>query len=390
MNFEVLVKSIAEIHQQTHTAASKAINISLTCRNWLIGAYIHEYELHGQDRAEYGEKLMLRLAKALHKQNIPTCSQPRLYAYLAFYRCYLQIGEAVPKLLIDTSSQILDIPDIFRSVTGKLSEKEKHNRIVRSVTGKTALAGHTLLEHLSYTHLELLAALDDPLKRSFYETECIKGNWSVRELKRQIGSLYFERSGLSRNKKKLSEMANAAAQKAEPAHVIRDPYIFEFLGLNSQEALPENDLEAALLRKLQVFLIELGHGFCFEAQQKRLLFGDEYFFVDLVFYHRVLKCHVLVELKVDNFRQEHLGQLNTYVSYYRAHQMTPGDQPPIGILLCTGKNHALVEYALAGMDNRLFVSNYQVQLPKTEDLQRYLDEQQKLLKGKAPESSGED
>jgi len=254
------------------------------------------------------------------------------------------------------------------------------------VTGKTAFTGRTLLEHLPYTHLELLAALDDPLKHSFYETECIKGNWSVRELKRQIGSLYFERSGLSRDKEKLSEIANAAAQTAEPAQVIRDPYIFEFLGLCPQEALPENDLEAALLRKLQEFLIELGHGFCFEAQQKRLLIGDEYFFVDLVFYHRVLKCHVLVELKVDNFRQEHLGQLNTYVSYYRAHQMTPGNQPPVGILLCTGKNHALVEYALAGMDNRLFVSNYQVQLPKAEELQHYLDEQQKLLKGKTSES----
>jgi len=202
----------------------------------------------------------------------------------------------------------------------------------------------------------------------------------VRELKRQIGSLYFERSGLSRNKEKLSEMANAALQ-AEPAQVIHDPYVFEFLGLRAQEILPESDLEDALLRKLQDFLIELGHGFCFEARQKRLLIGDEYFFVDLVFYHRVLKCHVLVELKVDNFRQEHLGQLNTYVSYYRAHQMTPGDQPPVGILLCTGKNNALVEYALAGMDNRLFVSNYQVELPKTEDLQHYLDEQRQLLEG---------
>lgn len=381
MNFEILVQSIAEIHKQTHTAASKAVNISLTCRNWLIGAYIHEYELHGQDRAEYGDKLVARLAKALHTQKVPTCSQPRLYAYLALYRFYPQIGEAIPKLLVDTSSQIWDAPNIFRSLTGKSETEEDHNVIFRSVTGKTALAGHTLLERLSYTHLELLAALDDSLKRSFYELECIKGNWSVRELKRQIGSLYFERSGLSRNKEKLSEMANAVAQAAEPAQIIRDPYIFEFLGLHSREVLPESDLEAALLVKLQDFLIELGHGFCFEARQKRLLIGDEYFFVDLVFYHRVLKCHVLVELKVDSFCQEHLGQLNTYVSYYRAHQMTSGDQPPVGILLCTGKNHARVEYALAGMDNRLFVSNYQVELPKTEELQHYLDEQRHLMEG---------
>jgi len=149
--------------------------------------------------------------------------------------------------------------------------------------------------------------------------------------------------------------------------------------------LPESDLEASLIEKLQNFLLELGHGFCFEGRQKRLLIGGEAFFVDLVFYHRVLKCHVLVELKVDEFRHEHLGQLNTYVSYYRAHEMADGDQPPVGILLCTGKNHALVEYALAGMDNRLFVSKYQLQLPKADELQRYIEEQHRLLEtgGKA-------
>jgi predicted nuclease of restriction endonuclease-like (RecB) superfamily len=236
-----------------------------------------------------------------------------------------------------------------------------------------------LVERLSYTHLELLAAIDDALKRALYEVECIRGNWSVRELKRQIASLYFERSGLSRDKAKLAELAHSAAEQTEPKLAIRDPYIFEFLGLRPQDVLPEADLEAALLAKLEDFLLELGHGFCFETRQKRLLIGGEAFFVDLVFYHRVLKCHVLAELKVDEFRHEHLGQLNTYVSYYRAHEMTAGDQLPVGILLCTGKNHALVEYALAGMDNRLFVPKYQLELPKPEELQRYIDEQRRLL-----------
>ncbi|MBM4308853.1 MAG: DUF1016 domain-containing protein, partial [Deltaproteobacteria bacterium] len=143
--------------------------------------------------------------------------------------------------------------------------------------------------------------------------------------------------------------------------------------------------EAALIERLQNFLLELGHGFCFEGRQKRLLIGGETFFVDLVFYHRLLKCHVLVELKVDQFRHEHLGQINTYVSYYRTHEMTEGDQPPIGILLCTDKNHALVEYALAGMDNRLFVSKYQLELPKPEELQRYIEEQRRLLERRGME-----
>lgn len=154
--------------------------------------------------------------------------------------------------------------------------------------------------------------------------------------------------------------------------MIRDPYVFEFLGLQAQEVVTEGHLEDALLDKLQAFLLELGHGFCFEARQKRLLIGGEHFFVDLVFYHRVLKCHVLIELKNDAFRHEHLGQLNSYVGYYQQHEMRDGDQPPIGILLCTRKNAELVQYALAGMSNQLFVSRYQVQLPAKEEMAAFL------------------
>ena len=154
--------------------------------------------------------------------------------------------------------------------------------------------------------------------------------------------------------------------------MIRDPYLFEFLGLKPQEVMSEGRLEDALLDKLQDFLLELGHGFCFEARQKRLLIGGEHFFVDLVFYHRILKCHVLIELKNDAFKHEHLGQLNSYVGYYQQNEMSEGDQPPIGILLCTRKNHELVEYALAGMSNKLFVSRYQVQLPGKEEMAAFL------------------
>lgn len=379
MNFDALVHAIKDIHQRTQNAAARAVNVALTCRNWLIGAYIHEYELQGQDRAEYGEQLMQRLADALRKQGVPACERPRLYAYLSFYRIYPQIREAVSREWPSIENSTTATHEIFRSLTGKSASAETTGAIVRSATGISPASGGLLVERLSYTHLELLTGIEDPLKRAFYEVECVKGNWSVRELKRQIGSLYFERSGLSRDKAKLSEMANAVAVQSEPKHVIRDPYIFEFLGLRPQEVLPESELETALIERLQNFLLELGHGFCFEGRQKRLLIGGEPFFVDLVFYHRVLKCHVLVELKVDEFRHEHLGQINTYVSYYRTHEMTEGDQPPIGILLCTGKNHALVEYALAGMDNRLFVSKYQLELPKPEELQRYIEEQRRLL-----------
>ena len=378
MDFTNLVQAIADIHQQTYSHAAKAINSALTLRNWLIGAYIHEYELQGQDRAAYGDRLVGKLSKSLRELGVPTCEQFRLYSYRNFYRVYPQISEAIPPNMLSIGLDRGQLP-IFRSLTEKSPEY--------LTGGENYISGKLLLSSLSFTHLELLSATEDPLKRSFYETECIKGNWSVRELKRQIGSLYFERSGLSRDPARLSALANATAAPAapaEPAHIIRDPYIFEFLGFRPSEALPESDLEAALIEKMRNFLLELGHGFCFEARQKRLSIGGEYFFVDLVFYHRLLKCHVLVELKVGAFSHEQLGQLNTYVSYYRAHEMSEGDQPPIGILLCTGKNEVLVEYALAGMDNRLFVSRYQLELPEIEVLRRYLDEQRRALAGETP------
>lgn len=211
------------------------------------------------------------------------------------------------------------------------------------------------------------------------KVECIRGSWSLRELKRQIASLYYERSGLSKNKKKLAELVHSTAELAEPKLAIRDPYVFEFLGLKPKEVMTESSLEDQLLDKLQEFLLELGNGFCFEARQKRILIGDTYNFVDLVFYHRILKCHVLVELKLSEFSHENIGQLNTYVSWYKQNMMVKGDNPPVGILLCTRKDHALVEYALAGMDNRLFVSRYQLELPKKEQMERFIEEQMKEL-----------
>jgi predicted nuclease of restriction endonuclease-like (RecB) superfamily len=241
------------------------------------------------------------------------------------------------------------------------------------------IPGKTLLSRLSFSHLAELFELDDPLKRAFYEIECIRGNWSVRALRRQIVTLYYERSGLSTDKEKVAALAHTAAEQAEPKLAIHDPYIFEFLGLRPQEAASESRLEDALLDKLRDFLLELGQGFCFESRQKSIVIGKTRCFVDLVFYHRVLRCHVLIELKADEFRHEHLGQLNTYVTWYREHMTTEGDNPPVGLLLCTQKDHVLVEYALAGIDNRLFVSKYELELPRKEDLQRFLDEKRKEL-----------
>jgi len=254
------------------------------------------------------------------------------------------------------------------------------NRIqkkVEALSPQLISSGNDLIAQLSFTHFAELIEIDDPLQRVFYEHECIRGNWSVRELKRQIATLYYERCGLSKNKEKLSVLTAKKAEVNKPEFSLRDPYVFEFLGFKSREAMGESGLENALLDRLQDFLLELGYGFCFEGRQKRIVIGGEYCFVDLVFYHRVLKCHVLIELKVDAFRHEYVGQLNTYVNWYRKHAMTPGDNPPVGILLCTRKNHALVEYALAGMDNKLFVKKYQLELPKKEEIRKFLEAQMK-------------
>ena len=361
LTFASLIISIRQINEELVTQASRAVNVSLTLRNWLIGCYIAEYELHGADRAGYGDRLLLSLATELEKLNVSSCGKRQLYQYLRFYQTYPQIVRSLPAQLQHLAPQ--GIVDVLEKV--------------QSATTLSRIDPQMLLQRLSYTHIEQLIAIDDDTKRAFYEIECIKSTWSVRELKRQIGSLYYERSGLSLDKKKLLELANRTPDKAMPKLDIRDPYIFEFLGLKPKEVMSESHLEDRLIDKVEEFLLELGHGFCFESRQKRILIGDEHFFIDLVFYHRILKCHVLVELKLERFSQEGIGQLNTYVSWYRKNMMTAGDNPPVGILLCTDKNHALAEYALAGMDNNLFVSKYQLELPKKEDMQRFIEEQLK-------------
>ncbi|MBE3111390.1 MAG: DUF1016 family protein [Acidobacteria bacterium] len=358
MNFEQLVGQIRSIHDDLARQASKAVNLGLTLRNWLIGCHIQEYELRGEDRSEYGERLFDVLADRLVTLNLPNCNRRQLYRYMDFYRTYPQIvGTLSPQFrgMLPTR--------LPKEMVGTLCPQSK----------ELTLPAEKLIETLSYSHFELLAAIDAPVKRAFYEIESVRGTWSVRELKRQIASLYYERSGLSRDKKKLAALVDAKIEHSSLALTIRDPYVFEFLGVHAQEVMPESRLERALLDRLEEFLLELGRGFCFEARQRRILIGGEYFFVDLVFYHRILKCHVLIELKSEGFTHEYLGQLNTYVSWYHEHEMSVGDNPPIGILLCTEKTHALVKYALAGMNSQLFVSKYQLALPDEAEMRAFIE-----------------
>jgi predicted nuclease of restriction endonuclease-like (RecB) superfamily len=376
-DFSALVAAIRQVDEHMTAQTSRAVNISLTLRNWLIGCYIEEYERSGVDRAAYGELLMDELAKALQNHGLSRCDRRELYRYRQLYLTYPQIVEAVTPQFVPDSERF----PIWQALSAKSDPTVLSGQIVESATPQLRVPGRKLIERLSFTHLSELIAIDDPLKRAFYEIECIRGNWSVRELKRQIGSLYHERSGLSIDKEQLADLAQSGAEQTEPKLAIRDPYIFEFLGIKSREVMRESDLEDALLDKLQEFLLELGHGFCFEARQKRILIGNTHGFVDLVFYHRILKCHVLVELKIEAFTHENLGQLNTYVNWYHKNMMAEGDNPPVGILLCTQKDQALVEYALAGMDNKLFVSKYQLELPSKEEIQHFLEEKMREVDG---------
>lgn len=370
-DFTTLVAAIRQAHEHMAAQASRAVNVSLTLRNWAIGCYIREYEQNGADRAQYGSQILDHLSREL-QESLDKCYTDRyLRLCRQFYETYPQIRKSLISIFRPPGkrkSAISELPSL-PGVDG--------TEIVPTASAQLTTPRDKLVERLSFTHIIELIKLDDPLKRAFYEIECIRGNWSVRELKRQIASLYYERSGLSKDKRKLAELVRSGAEIEEPKLAVRDPYVFEFLGLKPAEVMGESHLEDQLLDKLEEFLLELGHGFCFEARQKRILIGDTHNFVDLVFYHRILKCHVLVELKLAAFSHENIGQLNTYVSWFKKNMMTDGDNPPVGILLCTQKNHALVEYALAGMNNDLFVSKYQVELPKKEEMQRFIEEQMK-------------
>lgn len=269
-DFHSLVTSIQETNFTLRQSTSKAINRSLTIRNWLIGFHIVEFEQNGEDRAKYGQRLTEELAKALDTAGLSVRS---LKLSRQFYFTYPPIGQTL-------SAQFKNMPSIkLNDLPGKLDKV---------------------------------------------------------------------------------------------ADIIKSPFTFEFLGLKAKDVVYENDLEQALVDNLEAFLIELGHGFCFVAKQKRITIGDEYFFVDLVFYHRILKCHVLIELKTNEVKHEHIGRLKTYINYYKKEIMARDDNPPVGLLLVTDQNRALVEYAVADSDMQLFVSKYVVNLPSKEQLQEFI------------------
>jgi predicted nuclease of restriction endonuclease-like (RecB) superfamily len=371
-NFDHLADHIVSIQNTLSANAVHAVNLSLTARNWLIGWYIVEYEQNGEDRAQYGEALLKNLAKRIHMRGL---GERRLYEFRQLYNAYPQLGEQVlPFVLKISKNEILRMPSA-------ISEKDTDSPILRSASAISApvtqeswqTPTNKLFNNLPASHLLMLSNIKEPLKRAFYEHEAITGCWTYKELDRQISSLYFERMGLSKDKELLHQKA-ISKTPLKPHDIIRDPVTLEFLQLPEQAAYTETELETAILNNLQRFLLEMGNGFCFEARQKRILIDNEYSKADLIFYHRILKCHLIIELKTDRFRHEYASQLNMYLNYYRHEVMQPDDNPPVGLLLCTDYGKTTVQYATEGLSDNLFVSKYRLQLPSEEDIEKYLDD----------------
>jgi predicted nuclease of restriction endonuclease-like (RecB) superfamily len=362
LRYDQLVESIAHLHTQARAGAAAAVNQYLVLRNWLVGAHIVEFEQHGSDRAAYGKRLLSRLSSDLAARGVKGCSADMLERMRQVYQEYPQLGScfsapAVRKFLkpIGTAQSEISAPLVRKSR--------------RTPPG---LPPAVILRY-SWTHLIEFLSINDPWKRAFYENECLKGNWSKRQLQRQIGSLLYERTGLSKDKAAVVRRAHRQESPAGVADLLRDPYVLEFTGLGERPEYTESDLERALLDHLQQFLLELGTGFCFEARQKRITVGTKHDYIDLVFYQRRLRCHVLLELKVRPFNHGDAGQMNFYLNWWKKHGMERGDSPPVGIILCSDREKTEVEFATAGMSNRLFVSRYLVALPSADQLREFVE-----------------
>ena len=383
-----LVKAISQLNTGMVTRAAVAVNQALVLRNWLIGAYIVEFEQNGADRAKYGARLLPTLAKDLKVQGIRGLGAEVLRTCRLFFLSYPGISQTLSgKLELSP-----ELASISQTVGGKLGDEISQvviDRSAQSIRQTVSAESPTpllpdILLRLSWSHLQELIAIDDPWKRAFFENECLLSNWSVRQLRRQIGSLLFERTGLSTNKKAVIEKARRQERQHDFTDLIRDPYVLEFAGLADRPEYLESDLESALLTHLQGFLLELGAGFCFEARQKRITVGRQHDYIDLVFYHRILRCNVLIDLKIRPFKHGDAGQMNFSLNWWKANAVEDGDNPPVGIILCSDRDEAAVEFATAGMDQKLFVSRYLVALPSVEKLRRFLEADRERIESQMP------
>ncbi|PKL68525.1 MAG: DUF1016 domain-containing protein [Methanomicrobiales archaeon HGW-Methanomicrobiales-1] len=347
-----LVKEIRDLVQSARRTASQNINTLQVSTNFQIGRRIVEYEQQGNRRAEYGERIFDELSQRLTHEVGKGFSTRNLRYMRDFYIEYRET-----------------IPQISQTGSGELPAKiPTETPIMQTLSAK--LTPHFTL---SWSHYIFLMNIDNRDERRFYEIESGQNQWSLSELKRQFNSGIYERLALSRDKQGVKSLADKGQIIGNPQDVLKDPYVLEFLGLDEKEHYSENDLESAIIGKLETFLLELGKGFLFESRQKRFTFDADNFFVDLVFYNRILRCYVLIDLKIGKLTHENLGQMQMYVNYYNREVKLDNENPTIGIILCKTKNDALVRLTLPE-DANIYASQYQLYLPSKEELKRKLIE----------------
>jgi predicted nuclease of restriction endonuclease-like (RecB) superfamily len=375
-NYSKLITDLASLIEQGHKTAVRYVNTVMVATYWLIGRRIVEYEQNGKERAEYKGELLQKLSQDLNSRFGRGFSPDNLEAMRRFYLIYqIEISETLSRKLLPENS----LPE-----SGKLSSPEVDENIkkIQTVSG----ISETLMRKfpLSWSHYRLLIRIDEPFRREFFEAECIRGNWSVRQLDRQIQSMLYERTALSKRKLAVIAKAHEKLITLKPEDEIKDPYILEFLGLKNEYS--ESQLEEALIKHLENFLLELGTGFTFVARQKRVTLEGTHYRLDLLFYHRVLKCLIVIDLKIGEFTHADAGQMNLYLNYLKDKEKLPEENDPVGIILCSDKKKTVVEYALGGMNNKIFTSKYRLQLPESEILRSEIEhERQRLLEMKIVE-----
>lgn len=358
------------------------MNTAQVTANWLVGREIVEAEQHGQRRAEYGRRLMVQLSRSLTQTYGRGWSAQNLAYMRQFYLSY-------PLLLADVGGL-----EAGAGTAGSFHPVRGESKPNLRAPGGTSAAKPSSLPatqewqpgrfhpNLAWTHYRTLLRVDRPEARAFYEIEAIRNAWSARELARQIDSLLFDRLAKSRDKKGLLRLATRGQEVRRPIDALKDPVVLEFLDLPTTARLVESDLETALIGNLQHFLLELGKGFAFLSRQERITLDGDHFYIDLVFYHAVLKCYVLVDLKVGKLTHGDLGQMQFYVNYFDRERRTSGDNPTLGLILCSDKNDAVVKYTLGEqLERNIFASRYQLHLPTEEELQRELQRELRELEG---------
>ena len=356
-----MYERIRQILDSARSTAARSVNTTQVVANWLIGREIVEEEQRGHSRAGYGEELILDLSARLTSDYGKGYSKDNLFWFRRFYQGY--------PTLVDSKF------DAARQISDALSRKSVSQApgdalppILHVPRDESWYPGF-LHPNLSWTHYRTLLRVDKTEARAFYEIEAIKNNWAARELERQINSLLYERLALSRDKKGLMRLAVKGHEVQKPTDVFKDPVIMEFLGLPESPRLVETDLEQALIDNLRTFLLELGKGFAFVARQERLTLDGDHFYIDLVFYHTILKCYVIIDLKTGKLTHQDLGQLQLYVNYYDRERRTEGDNPTLGLILCADKNDAVVRYTLGkDQQKKIFASRYKLHLPSEAEL----------------------